>query len=467
MNIEYKLNNSLAIDIYAHFRKCDKLFVDKIEDRIDLKEYSTKLFNKAINIEAWGNDNLVGLISIYKNNYSGYITNVSIIESYIKKGIASMLVQRLINYSYDNGLSNLTLEVYYNNIAAIELYKKFGFEVISEKQDYFIMMLKVQNVYKWKKLGLLFNPLEYKVEPWLNEYAQSPATLIFEDFVRVYFSCRSMRETNGQITSYCAFVDFDRKDIFKIINVASQPVFKLGDRGCFDEFGTYPMSVIKKENEVWAYYAGWTRCVSVPFNTAIGVAISNDNGITFNKIGNGPVLSYSIDEPFILSVPKIRKFDNTYYMFYVSGEKWVKVDGNPEMIIKIRMASSEDGINWQKLNKNLIVAKGMNEESQASPDVIYRNGAYHMFFDYWDPLTFRKTKNRRIGYAYSTDLINWTRNDEMVGIKPSEDESAFDNEMVAYPHVFELDGKIYMLYLGNEVGRYGFGIAELVNDLAL
>ena len=37
--------------------------------------------------------------------------------------------------------------------------------------------------------------------------------------------------------------------------------------------------------------------------------------------------------------------------------------------------------------------------------------------------------------------------------------------MIAYPHVFELDEKIYMLYLGNQVGRYGFGLAELEGDL--
>jgi GNAT superfamily N-acetyltransferase len=465
MNIKYKLNNSNVTDIYSHFRKCDKIFVEEIEKRIDLKEYSIKLFNKAINIEAWYNNLLIGLLSIYKNDIDGYITNVSVIETYTRKGIASALIKQVIIYSSINGLSNLTLEVNKNNLIATEIYKKYGFKVIKEKQDYYTMSLKTIKEFKWKKLGLLFNPLEHKVDPWLNEYAQSPATLIFDDFVRVYFSCRSQREPNGQITSYSAFVDFDRKDIFKIVKVASKPVFKLGDRGCFDEFGTYPMSAIKKDNEIWAYYAGWTRCVSVPFNTAIGIAISNDNGETFNKIGDGPILSYSIDEPFILSVPKIRKFNDTYYMFYVSGKKWVHVDGNPEMVLKIRMATSQDGINWHKINKNLIVEKEGDDESQASPDVIYRNGIYHMFFDYWDPLTYRKTKNRRIGYAYSTDLINWTRNDKMVGIRPSPDESAFDHEMVAYPHVFELDGKIYMLYLGNEVGRYGFGIAVLENEL--
>jgi hypothetical protein len=33
--------------------------------------------------------------------------------------------------------------------------------------------------------------------------------------------------------------------------------------------------------------------------------------------------------------------------------------------------------------------------------------------------------------------------------------------MLCYPHVFELNAKVYMLYNGNEFGRYGFGLAEL------
>ncbi|MEI6898836.1 MAG: glycosylase, partial [Bacteroidota bacterium] len=39
------------------------------------------------------------------------------------------------------------------------------------------------------------------------------------------------------------------------------------------------------------------------------------------------------------------------------------------------------------------------------------------------------------------------------------------SEMISYPHVFSLDGNIYMLYLGNHVGRYGFGLARLEGDL--
>jgi predicted GH43/DUF377 family glycosyl hydrolase len=70
-----------------------------------------------------------------------------------------------------------------------------------------------------------------------------------------------------------------------------------------------------------------------------------------------------------------------------------------------------------------------------------------------------KSSGYRIGYASSENLIDWTRDDEKAGINVSD--HGWDAEMVSYPHVFELDGKIYMFYLGDQVGKFGFGMAEL------
>lgn len=317
--------------------------------------------------------------------------------------------------------------------------------------------------FRWIKKGRLFNPLTDSNREFIQEFAQAPATLIFDDFVRIYFSCRPKRDGNGQYKSYSAYIDVDRKDLFNILRVAEQPILTLGVRGTFDEFGTYPVSVLKKDNEYLCYYAGWTRCVSVPFNVAIGLAKSTDGGVTFKKAGSGPILSYTLDEPFVLSGPKIRKFNDLYYLFYIAGDKWIMDEGRPEPVYSIRMATSQDGMSWVKHNRRLIPPRIEPDEAQASPDVIFYNGHYHMFFCYRHSKQYRtKEGGYRIGYAWSDDLKNWHRNDEVVGIDIAA--SGWDNESISYPHVFELDGKMYMLYLGNEVGRYGFGLAELEAD---
>lgn len=318
--------------------------------------------------------------------------------------------------------------------------------------------------FKWKKLGRVFNPLEVTDRSWLQQFAQAPATLVFDDFVRVYFSCRPGPDEMGQYVSYSAFVDLDRNDLLNVKSISKNPILSLGEIGTFDEFGTYPTSVIRVGEEVRAYYGGWTRCESVPFNVAIGCAVSLDDGVTFKRMGPGPILSYSPDEPFILSGPKIRKFNDKYFLYYIAGKKWIMHEGRAEPVYQIRVALSDDGIHWSKYNKNLIETRIEENECQASPDVIFRNGKYHMFFCYRYSADYRgKEKGYRIGYASSLDGLEWERNDSKVGIDISDD--GWDSEMISYPHVFELDGKIYMFYLGNGVGREGFGLAELQGDL--
>lgn len=320
-------------------------------------------------------------------------------------------------------------------------------------------------MFSWKKLGKVFTPQEVSGRAWLKEFAQAPATLIFDDYVRVYFSCRPPADEKGQYVSYSAYVDLDRSDLFKIRNVADSPILPLGGLGEFDEFGTYPVSVIRHEDRVRAYYAGWTRCESVPFNVAIGVAESYDDGRSFRKLGPGPVLGYSQNEPFVLSGPKIRRFDDLWHLYYIAGRKWKMVDGRAEPVYKIRMATSLDGLNWTRRDSDLIESRIEEDEAQASPDVFYTNGRYHMFFCYRHSTHYRGHQNGyRIGYAHSDDGHNWTRDDKRAGIEVSTE--GWDAEMISYPHVFNLDGKTYMAYLGDQVGRYGFGLAELEGSLA-
>lgn len=314
---------------------------------------------------------------------------------------------------------------------------------------------------KWKKLGIIFNPKKHETPEWMSEFAQAPHVLPFDNFFRVYFSCRPKPDANGQYVSYSAYVDLDAN--LNVLAISPQPILALGQLGTFDEFGTYPVSVIKEGEEYRAYYAGWTRCDSVPFNTAIGFAKSSHPD-AFERIGNGPLISYSQEEPFVISGPKIRRFNGQYYLFYIAGCKWVLDNGKPEPIYKIRLATSKDGIHFEKVNKNLIADKLSEDEAQASPDVFFKNGKYHMFFCYRGGKNYRGKENGyRIGYAHSTDLMNWERNDDYVGIDVSSE--GWDSEMISYPHVFEMAGKTYMFYLGNQVGKEGFGGAILENEL--
>src|SRR5205814_1950880 len=182
-------------------------------------------------------------------------------------------------------------------------------------------------MFSWRKLGRLFDPTQHGSVSWMKEFAQAPCVLKFDSFIRVYFSCRPPPDAHGQYVSRSAFIDLNRSNLFEIINISAAPTIALGELGSFDEFGTYPTSVVRNGPEIWAYYGGWTRCESVPFNVAIGLGVSRDEGAKFEKVGPGPVLSFSPEEPFVISGPKIRRFHGTWYLWYIAGERWLAGNG--------------------------------------------------------------------------------------------------------------------------------------------
>jgi len=316
---------------------------------------------------------------------------------------------------------------------------------------------------KWNKLGKIFDPTQHELPNDCVQFAQSPQTLVFDDFVRIYFSTRSVDKINGKYLSHSAFVDM-QKNLRDVIRVSNKTVIPLGERGCFDEHGIFPMNVMRHGDAVYGYTCGWNRRVSVSVDTAIGLAISRDEGLTFQRIGNGPVLAASLHEPCLVGDGFVKVIRGGFHMWYIFGTGWKKfsADAPPDRIYKIGHAVSADGINWVKEEARQIVADRLGlDESQALPTVIEIDGKYHMFFCYRQSFDFRKNKIRgyRIGHASSDDLVDWKRDDDnpFLDVTPGD----WDSDMLCYPHVFECDNKVYLLYNGNEFGRYGFGLAAL------
>lgn len=85
-----------------------------------------------------------------------------------------------------------------------------------------------------------------------------------------------------------------------------------------------------------------------------------------------------------------------------------------------------------------------------------------MIFSYRSGLGFRKNKNDayKLGLAKVDDSGAWervTNNLQMI----DQHSSSWDDQMVAYPHVFEFRKTTYMLYCGNDFEKVGFGAAVL------
>lgn len=315
---------------------------------------------------------------------------------------------------------------------------------------------------RWKKLGQIFDLRRHPIPFGCGAFAQSPQALVLDDRVRIFFSTRS-REPDGQYLSHVAFVDM-RKDLSSVLQVSPRPVLSPGDLGTFDEHGIFPLNVLRHGSLVYGYTTGWSRRVSVPVETGIGLAVSSDDGLSFQRLGTGPVLSASLGEPFLVGDGFVRVVDGLFHMWYIFGVMW-SVSGAgaaPERVYKIGHATSTDGAVWTKEEGRRIVPDRLGpDECQALPCVFDLDTRRHMVFCYREQLDFRTNPDRgyRIGHAWSDDVVHWTRDDAMLRLDGTS--GTWDAEMQCYPHVFTCDGATYLLYNGNAFGRFGFGAARL------
>lgn len=315
---------------------------------------------------------------------------------------------------------------------------------------------------KWKKLGMVLNINDLKLNDGFSVFAKSPQALVYNDFIRVYF-CAQKKTGNGKYLSRPHFADFD-KNLSKILRVSSNPVINLGQLGTFDEHGIFPMNVIRYGDRILAYTTGWSRRVSVSIEMGIGFAESFDNGNTFLKPGiGGPIMTANLKEPLMVGDAFVKNYNDKFHMWYIYGDKWESYSetSEPDRKYRISYAFSEDGLNWIRDGKYIIDIKSKTE-CQALPTVFSRDGILHMYFCYRDAYDFRQNPKKayRLGYAYSSDGFNWIRDDKEAGIEPTP--YSWDSDMMCYPNVFKLEDNFYMLYNGNEFGKHGFGAAILV-----
>lgn len=293
----------------------------------------------------------------------------------------------------------------------------------------------------------------------MGSHAQNPSPVLCDDFIRIYFNTRP-KSDQGNHVSYPAFVDVDKSDPLNIRKLSTGQVLGLGGTGCFDEFGCMTGSVIKNGNELWMYYVGWTRCVAVPYNWAIGLAVSYDNGDHFERMFKGPIMGAQFNEPYLQNGQFVMKeAADKWHMWYSTGRNWIEHDGKMESVYVIVYAQSEDGIHWQR-NGKPIIPFVLENETQTTPTIFHLNDRYHMIFSYRHSMDFRNPeRGYLLGYAWSDDLITWHRDDSKVGIEPSD--SGWDSEMICYPHVIQIDGVFYLFHCGNNFGYDGFGYAVL------
>jgi hypothetical protein len=303
----------------------------------------------------------------------------------------------------------------------------------------------------WTKRGVIFSV--DGVRPWMQSHAQLPTASASHGLVRVYFASR-----DGQGRSRVGLLVGDAGDPARIRSVRGQPSLDLGEPGRFDDSGVMPSCLVEADGRWLLYYVGWTTAGDARHRTAVGLAVSDDDGVTFRRVGPDPVRELTPDDSPGTSTCFVLREGAIWRMWYTSTSAWIDVAGHPEERYAIKYAESEDGVTWQPLDRTCIEPLHA-AEANGRPWVIREGDRYRMWFSFRDIAGFRDDPRRsyRIGYAESDDGLVWRREDGRAGIDTSE--QGWDSMMIAYPCVYAHEGTWHLLYNGNGFGASGIGHA--------
>lgn len=284
---------------------------------------------------------------------------------------------------------------------------------------------------------------------WASNSALQPTPVILDDRIRVFVG---MRDEAG--VSRVGYVDLSKEDPTRVIGVSQKPVLDVGMPGCFDESGVVPCAVVQKEGRLYLYYAGYQLPKGVRFLVLSGLAVSSDNGESFTRHANVPLLERSNEEFLFRVIHTIYHHDGKWRAWYGGGNKFIQGKEKTLPVYNVRYFESEDGIHFPATGEVLLDMEGA-EYRIGRPYVFEKDGTFYMFYGYSS-----QDSPYRLGYATSPDCKNWVRkdNDLDLPVQPGD----FDDQMNAYPAVINLGDKFYLLYNGNEYGKYGFGCAEMV-----
>jgi predicted GH43/DUF377 family glycosyl hydrolase len=183
---------------------------------------------------------------------------------------------------------------------------------------------------------------------------------------------------------------------------AANPVIDLGAPGSWDDGQVVAYKALHDGTAYHMWYSGGDDETPSGGSTwRIGYAISAD-GITWVKSAANPVLDLgptsSWDDKHVSGLTVISE-TNVYRMWY---------SGNDGTHSRVGNAESPDGINWTKRAMNPVLDLGpsgsWDDFHVEDPSVIKDGSIYKMWYTGYDGLVYR------IGYATSTNGIDWKKN---------------------------------------------------------
>lgn len=314
----------------------------------------------------------------------------------------------------------------------------------------------------WQRRGLVVTPsADHR---WWRGTAGIPTCLpLHARLWRVWFGGR---DAEGRAGVLCA--DLDPGDGMRVLAVREVPGLERGADGAFDSAGLWVSAAVAVDGRVMLWYTGMRRARDVPHELAIGLATSDDGGLTFRKAGDAPVLESPPGRPRFVTTPCVRRSGTGFSMWYSSGTQWRDVDGKPEPFYDLRLAHSVDGAAWSMAAAPVLELEGSPWAGLTRPWVEDGEDASTLWFSARGSSGFRGPSSAAYR-LYRARLVAGRVQDGSitpVEFSPQPRPDDWDGWMQVAPCVVAHDGRRVMFYNGNDFARAGFGYAVEADAVA-
>jgi predicted GH43/DUF377 family glycosyl hydrolase len=229
-----------------------------------------------------------------------------------------------------------------------------------------------------------------------------------------------------------------------------RPVLPHGTPGEFDAHDALNPAIVKRDGIYYNLYSGYDGRT-----WRTGLAISPD-GLDWRKQG-------------VVLAPEPNTWEGSYIaangaLLLVSDQFWYWYVGGPEELPRLGLARSADARRWTKDPAPVLDPgpRGSWDERGVADPYVIRSGAY--FYLYY--LGQDRARRQRLGVARSGDGVRWEKLRTNPIMELGED-SAFDENGLGEPAVWEWHGEYWMLYTGRDRDeRRRMGLAKSRDGVA-
>ena len=197
-------------------------------------------------------------------------------------------------------------------------------------------------------------------------------------------------------------------------------------------------------------YKMWYMCTYNAGKANVWYAESQD-GINWQNKFNQPVFDNDISgtwDDYTVGPGAIIKDNEGNYRMYYNGwssqyDQW-----------QIGLATSADGIHWERYNNPVLKADSLNEFKIGVGSVIVYNNMYYL---YYDSSPIDNYNNKRINLATSPDGINWTKYSGNPILSPN---LSWEGVGISFPAVIYDNSHFIMIYSSTDRTKFGIAYSQ-------